>query len=270
MIKHILKRILIITTGVTSMAFAVIPESLFCITKTCEKASQEFNILVNRTLFFVAVALIAAFCVFLHVQFRSSILIKGKNYRIKISYGNILEVKNAKKVIPFDECYSTSVGESPAEIKPFSICGQYIIKFGESEIKNVINKSSIKPASKRSHYNNQHCYAPGTIIPNGEYLFLAFAKLDSNGLGYMKYEEYLDCLNLLWKEIDKYYAQHNVCIPILGSGITRFNDIELTQQELLDTIIQSYKLSRHKLKLPTELHIVCKKSDGFSLNNIEK
>jgi hypothetical protein len=59
-----------------------------------------------------------------------------------------------------------------------------------------------------------------------------------------------------------------VCIPILGSGITRFEDKLLTQQELLDIILASYKLSSHKIKPPYQLHIVCKKGDDFSLNRI--
>ena len=84
----------------------------------------------------------------------------------------------------------------------------------------------------------------------------------------MTREEYLDCLSLLWKEIDKHYGQNDVCIPILGSGVTRIDGVSLSQQELLDMIIESYKLTTHKIKLPNKLYIVCKKQDDFSLNRI--
>jgi hypothetical protein len=40
------------------------------------------------------------------------------------------------------------------------------------------------------------------------------------------------------------------------------------QQELLDVIIASYRLSPKKMKRPFTLHIVCKKCEGFSLNDI--
>ena len=67
----------------------------------------------------------------------------------------------------------------------------------------------------------------------------------------MNREEYLVCLSLLWKEINKYYAQKDVCIPILGSSITRTGSgSNLTQQELLDMIIYSYKLCNSKIKIP--------------------
>lgn len=47
-------------------------------------------------------------------------------------------------------------------------------------------------------------------------------------------------------------------MPILGSGVTRMGDESLTQQKLLDIIIESYKLSAQKLKPPCQLHIICK------------
>lgn len=268
MFKHI-KRIGMITTSIISLVFTVVPESLFGLIRLYSKAPIEYNIVINRIIVFVFVGLMVAFFYILYIRFRPSVVIKRKNYRIKVSYGDIFKIKNAKKVIPFDECYTTSVGDSPAQVKPSSICGQYLTKCEESDIKQIVDSISKRSPTGKSCYNAQDCYTSGTIIPNGEYLLLAFAKLDSDGLGYIKYEEYLDCLFLLWKELDKYYAQSNICIPILGSGITRFRDAELTQQELLSIIIKSYELNRRKLKLPAKLHIICNKSDGFSLSHIE-
>ena len=98
---------------------------------------------------------------------------------------------------------------------------------------------------------------------------MAFAQLDEEGKGkFFSHEEFLNCLSVLWKEIDKYYGQKDVCIPVLGSGITRMNDSSLTQQELLDIIIESYKLSSHKIKSPCKLRIICKKRKDFSLDRI--
>ena len=87
-------------------------------------------------------------------------------------------------------------------------------------------------------------------------------------MGRLTRDEYFACLSKLWQEISKYYGQIDVCIPILGSGITRLDDTSLTQQELLDMMIASYKLSAHKIKAPLKLHIVCRKCDDFSLNRI--
>lgn len=120
----------------------------------------------------------------------------------------------------------------------------------------------------KSKFQGKECYTSGKLIPRNDYLLLAFAKLDKYGLGRLTREEYLDCLAVLWEEIDKYYGQNDVCIPILGSGVTRMGEVSPTQQELLDMIIYSYKLCQHKLKNSYKLHIVCMKKENFSLNRI--
>ena len=59
---------------------------------------------------------------------------------------------------------------------------------------------------------------------------------------------------------------------MLGSGLTRFDGgsgASISQQELLNMMIWSYKLSSHKIKLPHKLMIICKKSGDFSLNKID-
>ena len=198
--------------------------------------------------------------------------IKGNNYSIQIEYGDLLEMRACKKVINFDECFTTSVGDAPSEIKPDSICGQYLKNNPIQDMQRLIDKAHLKPAKSKSKYQNKDRYDSGKLVPNGDYLLMAFAKLDEDGLGRLfSCDEFLDCLSILWKEIDKYYAQKDVCIPILGSGVTRMDGesgASLTQQELLDIIICSYKLSSHKIKSPYQLHIVCKERDGFSLNKI--
>ena len=102
---------------------------------------------------------------------------------------------------------------------------------------------------------------------------MAFAKLDDKGKGrFFSRDEYIECLTLLWKEIENYYAENDVCIPILGSGTTTFDSesgASISQQDLLNIIIQSYKLSSHKIKAPHKLRIICKKNDDFSINKID-
>ena len=138
-------------------------------------------------------------------------------------------------------------------------------KQAEKRNKKIIIKS-------RSKYQNKERYESGRIVPNGDDLLLAFAKLDKKGLGRLTRDEYLECLTILWEEIDTYYGQTDVCIPILGSGLTRFDGgsgASISQQELLNMMIWSYKLSSHKIKLPHKLRIICKKSGDFSLNKID-
>ena len=56
-------------------------------------------------------------------------------------------------------------------------------------------------------------------------------------------------------------------MPIIGSGVTRFKDVTLSKQELLDVIIASYRLNIRKIHKPNKLIIICPKGD-ISLSKI--
>ena len=73
------------------------------------------------------------------------------------------------------------------------------------------------------------------------------------------------------KRVVNYYSEKDVCVPILGAGTTSIDGgagASISQQDLLDMMIWSYKLSSHKIKAPHKLRIICKKNSGFSINNI--
>lgn len=281
----ILKRGITWALAVFSILLAILPESLFshCCWVTKEFIGNyewlrwidagECNIVITRVGCFIGLVVICSIISLMYSVLRCKVKIKGDNYSIVIEYGDLLKKKNCKRVINFDECYTTTVGIGPADIKKTSICGQYLEKNSNLNIQQLILNRGAKPCRRKSKYNSKTCYEPGTIVPNGDDLLMAFARLDTNGSG-LKFtvEEYLRCLSLLWKEIDSNYCQMDVCIPILGSGITRFengNSQTIPQQELLNMMISSYRLSPYKIKSPCKLRIVCKRSYDFSLENID-
>lgn len=271
--SKLLKKSITLALSIITVVFTFAPpETIFGKCKLFFNSSSDANLVLTRVSAFIAVLVLSIIINVLYLHFRRRTSIKGNNYTIKVEYGDLLEMHDCKKVIDFDECFTTSVGEEPEKIKPTSICGQYLKNNPIQDMQSLIDKADLEPAEGTSKYQNKIRYDSGKLVPNGDDLLMAFAKLDENGLGrFFSRDEFLDCLSILWKEIDKYYAQKDVCIPILGSGCTRMDGVSgasLKQQELLDIIICSYKLSSHKIKSPYQLHIVCKKSDGFSLNKI--
>lgn len=66
---------------------------------------------------------------------------------------------------------------------------------------DLLSKSSIKPMRGKSQYNNNDKYLPGTIVPNEEFLLVAFAKLDKNELGHLTYDEYIECINVFGNKL---------------------------------------------------------------------
>lgn len=275
------------------MAFAVItgiftfvPESIFegCgwvpkdLLNQCKWFSDldatDVNIVISRFVCFLLVWIAISVVYALFLRFRRWTTIHGKNYSIRVEYGNILEKRNCKRVINFDECFTTQVGDKIADIKPTSICGQYLVAHPDINVQALIDAANIVPAQEKSLYQQKARYDSGTIVSNGDDLLMAFARLDEKGKGrFFSRDEYLQCLDLLWRELENHYSQKDVCIPVLGAGITSFeggSGASISQQELLDMMIWSYKLSSHKIKAPHRLRIVCKKNSGFSINNIDK
>ncbi len=255
------------TFAITTGCFSFIPEEFFSDVYSWAFLSEYWSDAINRILFLLLVGILTGGIVFVWKHCRKKITISGSNYKIDVEYGDILEQTKCKKVINFDECYTTEIGDAIHQIKPTSLCGQFLQKH-TVDISSLLSNNSLKPARKYSEYNGKICYESGSLLPYGEFLLMAFGKLDKNGRAVMSRDEYLSCLNTFWKEIDKYYAQTDVAIPVLGAGLTRFEGEILSQQQLVDIIIYSYRLSPYKIKSPNTLRIICRKNDDFSLDKI--
>lgn len=271
--------------GIATGIFTFVPEAFFgkyeWVTHTtleqykwfafCD--AQDINIIFSRLVCFLLVWIGTSLLYGAFLKFRRWTTIKDQNYSIKIEYGNILKKRKCKRVISFDECFTTQVGNATADINPNSICGQYLSLHPNLDVQQLIETAQITPARSKSKYQHKTRYDSGTIVPNGDDLLMAFAKLDERGKGrFFSRDEYIKCLDLLWKELENYYSEKDVCVPILGAGTTSFDGgsgASISQQDLLNMMIWSYKLSSHKIKAPYKLRIVCKKNSDFSINNID-
>lgn len=253
--------------SIITLILTIVPEAFFKKYKW-KNTSDEINVIITRVMLFGVIFAITIIVYALYLHFRKSVRLKGHNYSIQIEYKDLFKMETCKKVINFDECFTTNIGSAPSDINADSVCGQFLQKYRIQNMQNLIQNAQLKPARSRSKFQGKTRYESGKLVPYNDFLLMSFAKLNENGSGEITHDEFLDCLSILWEEIDKYYGQQDVCIPILGSGVTRMGDESLTQQKLLDIIIESYKLSTHKIKLPYQLHIVCKKNDNFSLNRI--
>ena len=113
---------------VISVVFTFVPEAVFgkivLISKdfleqfALEEYVLEINIIANRILVFLIVWFVVALIYKLCLHWRKRVTIKGNNYKITVEYGDLFKTKKCKRVINFDECFSTHVGTAPADIKP--------------------------------------------------------------------------------------------------------------------------------------------------------
>ena len=285
-LKHSFKKSLTYALAFITAVFTLTPESLYekkewISQKTFDSIDflsrferKDINVTISRIGLFFSIWIVLLVLGILWKLVYRKVTIHGNNYSISVEYGNLFKTKGCKRVIPFDECYTTKVGEGIGDINPTSICGQYLKRHPDLDIEKLINNAGIIPERSKSRFQNQTRYKSGTIVPNGNDLLLAFANLDHRGKGHFPTrDEYLDCLNTMWQEIEYYYSEEDVCIPILGAGTTVFegnSGASYSQQELLDMIILSYKLSSHKIKSPHKLRIICKSNQDFSIYDIDR
>lgn len=201
------------------------------------------------------------------------------NSSVRIKVGDIFEEQENQedeygddplKVIAFNEYFDTQVDDKI--IAKRTLNGKYvneritdIEEFDrtlESELEEkVIGCNENRKAGKKKKYKL------GTIFQHNNYLLTAFSKFGEDNKAYLYMNDYINFLINFWNEVDIVYAGRTVVVPLLGSGITRFKEYDsVTEQELLELLIWSFKVSRIKFKHPAHVCIVIHKSSKDKIN----
>lgn len=190
--------------------------------------------------------------------------LKFNNSILEVKVGDIFK-ESGLRVIPFNEFFDTLVDESV--ISSNTLNGKFLKYFANPAdiddvvtndprlVKRIIEKDIVRSAGKSTKYEI------GTLCPFGEYLLLAFSKFDEDHRAHLSMREYITCLLNFWNQVDIIYSGRSVAIPLMGSGITRLDNYNaITEQELLEIIIWSFKVSRVKFTYPSKVSIIIHES----------
>lgn len=188
--------------------------------------------------------------------------IKIRNTRVIIKEGDLFEEKG-KKVIGFNEYFDTQVDDIIIAKK--SLNGVFIHKYikNVSDLDEHIEKYLSTKTPKKKNYRRSMgkkvAYDLGTIVPYGEFLLLAYSEFDENDRARLSKEKIFELYLKMWDEIDIIRAYDSICLPLLGSSrIVR--DINLTDQQLLELILWSFRISEINLTKNATLTIVIDKT----------
>jgi len=209
-----------------------------------------------------------------HSNFRKNIRLKINTSEVEVKFGDIFSEQADLKVIAFNEYFDTLVDDKIIAKK--SLNGVFINKFFENKIDDLdgiissdnhlmetsVGENMVRPSGKRIKYKL------GTICVVNDYLITALTHFDENNKAYLEMNDYINCLLNFWNEVDRVYAGRTVALPVMGSGITRFKGYEnISDQELLELIIWTFKVSRIKFTHPSKVKIVVyeNKSDRINL-----
>lgn len=199
------------------------------------------------------------------------------NSTVEIKIGDIFSDEDGLRAIAFNEYFDTLVDDKI--ISRNSLNGQFI----DNYVKNIIEldeaislDSSLLEQQIELNTNRatgkQQKYKLGAIFPyqmkDQVFLLTSLTHFDAYNRAYLSMPDYLNFLISFWDSVDKVYAGRSIIIPLFGSGITRFTKgyDDAQDQELLDIIIWTFKISRIKFTYPAKLIILISKDKQHKIN----
>jgi hypothetical protein len=208
-----------------------------------------------------------------YANFRNELVLQINKTEIVVRFGDIFEEREGLKVIAFNEYFDTIVDNNL--ISETSLNGQYIKrKYGKriAELDEIISQDNYLRRVSLGNITDKFSgktmkYPLGTVCEVNGYLLVALTHFDKNNKAYLSVDEYISALLNFWNEIDRVYAGRTIKTPLLGSGITRFSKYEtITDQELLEILIWTFKISRIKMTYSSRVEIILYKQKKENIN----
>ena len=199
-------------------------------------------------------------------RFKRTLRINNSILEIKV--GDIFsDNEKGLKAIAFNEYFDTVVDD--IVISKSSLNGQFIDKYVDNlELLDTKIDQAVSLYGEQLELNPSRItgknrkYKLGSIFPyeqgNQTFLLTALSHFDDANRAYLSMPDYLNFLISFWDSVDKVYAGRSIILPLFGSGITRFTKgySEAQDEELLNIIIWSFKISRIKFTYPSKVTIL--------------
>lgn len=209
--------------------------------------------------------------IWIRANLKTSARLNINNSSLVVKVGDIFK-EDGLKGIAFNEYLDTQVDD--VVIARATLNGTYLSRFTGTEIAALdaaiasdarLADRQVEAVSGRQHGKTLK-YKLGSVFVNDEYLLVAFSHFDENNRANLTLKQYVSCMLNFWDEVDQVYAGRSVSIPLMGSGMTRFKDTDVPEQDLLKILIWTFKISRVKFKHPAKATIVIHKSMSDKIN----
>lgn len=209
----------------------------------------RLGILIAAYILLVAIVLVAKL-----LMTKKGITLKIRGITVNIKKGDLFK-KSGWKLISFNEYFDTDVDE--ITIAKNTLNGAFI----DSHVNDLAELKKCISDDQRSPLQGQliagkgkYKYPLGCIKIYHDYMLLAFTHFNDQSEAHLSQTEYEDCLRIMWKEICRTYANKPVFIPLLGSGITRFDGVSYkSKSDLLKCILCTLKRGDVNLNQPINI-----------------
>lgn len=197
----------------------------------------DASVWIRISVVFVAFFVICIVVYFsIGIIFKESVNLNIRQTPVSITCGDIFEA-SGWKVIGCDTHFDTRVDDIVISKK--SLHGQLIMDHGNKEEIEAVVENEAKRLGLQKMSNGLYEFPLGTVIrydssvDNQTYLMLAMTELNTQYEAHTNMAKFEFMLMKMWKEIDRVYASNNVVLPVLGSGISRFDDGPKNTEALL-------------------------------------
>ena len=193
-------------------------------------------------------------------KYKDSISLNVGENRVIVKEGDIFK-ENGWRVIPCETTFSTEVGNV---ISSESLHGKFVSYHADATTIEAAVTAEIEKRNILPDQNGNYRFELGTVIPcmgtDGNYLMVALNELNSDFEARTTMPKYEQALMRMWRELSKVYNGKPLFLPVLGDGMTRFDDGEKeTLENLLRCMLCTLKTSREYYN--TQISIVLYSGD---------
>lgn len=218
-------------------------------------------------IFLFAIVVAWLFYLFVGNMFKDSVELSVAKTPVEISCGDIFKTAGYK-VIGCDTHFDTRVDD--VVISKNSLHGKLLLEHANIDDVKIKIEESAKKLGLIKNKDGLYDFPLGTIvkydsrIDNQTYLMLALTELNKNYESHTNMAKYELMLMQMWKEIDRVYASNDVVLPILGAGISRFDDGPKDKNDLLRCMLCTFNSSGVSLNSKIKI-VLYKSADDFPL-----
>lgn len=227
--------------GVISTFMAVSDVSLSDLLPKGSGCLARLLVLVALFIFLAVLAAVVAYC-----RSKRGVRLAINGMDVDVAVGDLFAADGVK-VIPFDEYFDTQVDDKV--ISRNSLNGIFVERYADRNVlKRTVEEQQPSFLRPFEAGDGRICYPLGTVKDYDEFALLAFTHMDEMNCAYLRRGQYEECLLNMWDELDRMYAGRRVVLPLLGSGITRFEGGKPSEDDLLRCMLCTLRASKRHFK----------------------
>lgn len=214
----------------------------------------------------VFVLLVLAIAVCSYLRNRNGLDLRLGSNDLDIVVGDLF-TRAGMRVIPFNERFDTDVDDK--HVSRNSLNGVFVEQYADKpslgRVIEDVRPTSLDPPTSS---DGNLIYPLGTVKPYGDYALMAFTHVDGLQQAHITKSEYEECLLSVWGELSRTYNGRKVVLPLLGSGITRFDDGRPSDDELLRCMLCTLRASGKSFRDGVEVVLTKQTAERMRLYEI--